>query len=135
MALDKNSKTFAVYVVFLNLASEIHQDIAAQIAALSTKEVKILDKYSDFANVFSEEKTLMLPKRTKLNEYTIELENGKQSPYRPIHSLGLVELKTLKTYIKTHLKTGFIRPFKSFADAFILFGKKPDNTLCQCVNY
>ena len=69
--------------------------------------------YLDFTNIFSEEKALVLPERTKLNEHTIDLEDGKQPLYGPIYSLDLVELETLKTYIETHLKTGFIRPPKS----------------------
>ena len=63
------------------------------------------------------------------------MEDGKQPPYRPIYSLGPVELEILKTYIKTHLKTGFIRPSKSPADAPIFFDKKPDNNLHLCVDY
>ncbi len=43
-----------------------------------------------------------------MNEHVIELIDGKQSPYKPIYALSPVELETLKTYIKTHLKTGFI---------------------------
>ncbi len=43
-----------------------------------------------------------------MNEYTIILVKDKQSSYRPIYSLGPVELEILKTYIKTDLKTGFI---------------------------
>ena len=35
-----------------------------------------------------------------------------------------MELETLKIYIKTHLKTGFIRPSKSPVSASILFDKK-----------
>ena len=77
----------------------------------------------------------MLPKRTDLNEYAIKLEKDKQLPYKPIYSLGLVELKMLKTYIETHLKTGFIQPSKSPASAPILFVKKPDGSLRLCVNY
>ena len=46
-----------------------------------------------------------------------------------------MELETLKTYIKTHLKTGFIRPSKSPAGAPILFDKKPDGSFCLCVDY
>ena len=41
----------------------------------------------------------------------------------------------MKTYIETHLKTGFIRPSKSPAGAPILFDKKPDGSLRLCVNY
>ena len=95
-------------MAFFNLAPGIHPDKMAQIAFLLTEEVKILDKYSDFTDVFSEEKALVLPERTKLNEHAIDLEDGKQPPYGPIYSLGPVELETLKTYIETHLKTGFI---------------------------
>ena len=50
----------------------------------------------------------MLLERTELNEHAINLEDGKQPSYGQIYSLGLVELETLKTYIKTHMKTGFI---------------------------
>ena len=106
--LDEKSKTFVAHVASLNLAPGIHPDRAAQIASLLTKEVKIPDEYLDFTDVFSEKKALVLPERTKLNEHTIDLKDGKQLPYGPIYSLGPVELETLKTYIETHLKTGFI---------------------------
>ena len=134
-ALDENSETFLVYVAFLNLVPEIYLDKEAQIAFLLTKEVKIPDKYSDFTDVFSEEKALVLPECTEFNEHAIDLEDGKQPPYGPIYSLGPVELETLKTYIETHLKTGFIQPSKSPTGAPILFDKKPDGNLRLCVDY
>ena len=77
----------------------------------------------------------MLPERIDLNEHAIKLEGDKQPPYGPIYSLGLVKLETLKAYIKTHLKTGFIWPSKSPAGAPILFNKKPNGSLCLCVDY
>ena len=46
-----------------------------------------------------------------------------------------MELETLKTYIKTYLKTGFIQPSKSPAGAPIFFNKKPDGSLRLCVDY
>ena len=136
-ALDENSETFVVYVASLNLAPTpgIHPDRAAQIALLLTEEVKIPEEYSDFTDVFSEEKALVLPERTESNQHAIELEEGKQPPYGPIYSLGPVELETLKTYIETHLKTGFIRPSKSPAGAPILFDKKPDGSFRLCMDY
>ena len=36
----------------------------------------ILDKYSDFVDVFSEEKALVLPEQTDLNKHAIKLEDG-----------------------------------------------------------
>ena len=133
-ALDEKSETFVVHMASLNLALGIYPDRKSQIAFLLIKEVKNPDKYSDFTDVFSEEKALVLPERTELNEHAIDLEDGKQPPYGPIYSLGPVELETLKTYIETHLKTGFIRPFKSPAGAPILFDKKPDGNLHLCVH-
>ena len=55
-ALDENSETFVVHMASFNLAPGIHLDRTAQIAFSLTKKVKILDKYSDFADVFSEKK-------------------------------------------------------------------------------
>ena len=107
-ALNKNSETFVIHVASLNLTPGLHPDRVAQITSLLVEEVKILDKYSDFANIFSEEIALILLERTELNEHMINLEDGKQLLYGPIYSLGLMELEILKTYIKTHFKTGFI---------------------------
>ncbi len=76
-----------------------------------------------------------LSKNTGINEYTIKLVESKQLLYGPIYSLGLVELETLKTYIETHLKTGFIRPSKSLTDALIFFDQKPDGSLCFYIDY
>ena len=76
-----------------------------------------------------------LPENTGINEHVIELIEDKQTPYSPIYSLSLVELETLKTYIETHLKTGFIRPFKSPISVPIIFDKKPDKSLRLCVDY
>ncbi len=76
-----------------------------------------------------------LPENIGLNEHAIELVEGKQPPYGPIYALNSVELETLKTYIETHLKTGFIRPSKSPAVTPILFDKKLDGSLHLCVHY
>ena len=77
MVLDDKFETFVVYMISLNLTPGIHPDKAAQIASLLAKEVRIPDKYSDFADVVSEAKASVLPKRTELNEYAINLEDGK----------------------------------------------------------
>ncbi len=76
-----------------------------------------------------------LPENTGMNEHAIELIDGKQPLYGPIYALSPVELETLKAYIETHLKTGFIQPSKSLAGAPILFDKKPDGSLRLCVDY
>ena len=76
-----------------------------------------------------------LPENTGMNKNIIKLEKDKQPHFGSIYSLGLVELKTLKTYIKTIMANGFIRPSKSPVRAPILFDQKPDGSLRFCVNY
>ena len=76
-----------------------------------------------------------LSENTRMNEHAIELEEGKQLPFGPIYSLGLVELETLKTYIKTNLVNDFIQPFKSPAGAPILFNQKSDGSFRFCMDY
>ena len=76
-ALDKNSETFVVHIASLSLVPGIYPDRKGQIASLLIEEVKIPDKYSDFTDVFSEEKALVLSERTEFNEHAIDLEDGK----------------------------------------------------------
>ena len=107
--LDENVKAFVVHVTSFSFnLMPIYLAQKAQIALLVAKEVKVLIKYSDFLDVFLEEKALILPKVTEMNQHTIKLPDGQQSAYRLIYSLGPVELKTLKIYIKINLTNGFI---------------------------
>ena len=133
-ALDEHVEAFVVHVTSLSTMA-IHPARKAQIALLVAKEVQILSKYSDFSDVFLEEKALILPEVTELNQHAIKLQKGQQPSYGPIYSLGTVELEILKTYIKTNLANGFIRPSKSPAGAPILFVGKPDGSLRLCVDY
>ena len=89
----------------------------------------------DFSDIFLEEKALVLPKTTDLNQHAIKLQQSQQSVYKLIYSLGPVELKTLKTYNKTNLNNGFICSSKLPASAFILFIKKSDSSFRLCVDY
>ena len=111
--------------------------IKAQVKALLFNEIliEILVEYSNYNNIFSIEYIAELLKNTGINEHTIELEEGKQPPFRSIYSLKPVELKTLKTYIETNLANGFIRSFKFPAGASILFDQKPNRSLRFCVDY
>ena len=88
----------------------IHPAKAAQIAALKQDEslTKVSSKYADYADIFLFDLAMKLPKNIGNNKHAIQLEKDKQPPYRPIYSLELVELETLKIYIKTYLKTGLI---------------------------
>ena len=134
-ALDENVEAFVVYVSSLSSRMTIHPAKKAQFAFLLAEKVTVPTKYLDFADVFLKKSANVLPERTGANEHAIELEEGKQPSYGPIYSLGPVELKTLKTYIKTNLSNGFIRALKLPADAPILFIRKPNGSLRLCVDY
>ena len=135
--LDKNVKAFVVHVGCLSLGLKMTIYLAweAQIASLLAKKVTVLVKYADFANVFLKELAKVLWKQTSINKHAIKLKDHKQSIYKLIYSLGLVELKIFKTYIKINLVNSFIRSLKSPPKTFIFFIWKFDNSFYLCINY
>ena len=137
-ALDVDSETFVVHVAIREREEmPVHSKRQAQVRALLFDEAptEVPAEYFDYSNVFSVENAEKLPENTRINEHAIELEKDKQPPFGLIYSLGLIELETLKTYIKINLANDFIRPSKSPTEAPILFDKKPDGSLCLCVDY
>ena len=96
---------------------------------------KIPIKYFDHADIFFSNQAMELLKNIKTNEHAIELIDCKQLFYKSIYALSLVRLETLKTYIKTYLKTGFIRLSKSLPSVTILFDKEFDSSLRLCIDY
>lgn len=137
MALNPDEKVFVIHVATITSEMAIHLVHEAQIALLKGKKalVTVPAEYSDFADVLSEKLVRVLPEHTEIKTHTINLKKGKQPPYRPTYSLGLVELKTLKTYIETNLVNSFIYPSKSPAGTLILFDQKSDESFCLCVDY
>ena len=70
VVLNKNVKAFVMHETSFSLSKptmSIHPAKEAQIVSLIAKKVKIPAKYSDFADVFLEEKDLVLPEITDLN--------------------------------------------------------------------
>ena len=141
-ALDANSKTFIVHIAIqkyekMPMYSEKQAQIKAQVRALLFNEalIKVSVEYFDYSNVFSAKYAAEYPENTGMNEHVIKLEEDKQPPFGSIYSLGLVELETLKTYIKTNLANGFIWPSKSPVEALILFDRKLDGSFYLCVDY
>ena len=139
-ALDEEFETFVVYVAALEalLAGiAIHPSQKAQISALIRDKTPtiFLSEYVDYADIFSFKLTMELPENTGMNKQAIKLQEGKQPPYEPIYNLGPMELETLKTYIKTHLKIRFIWHFNSPVCAPILFDKKADGSFELCFKY
>lgn len=84
------------------------------------EKVTISTKYLDFSDIFLKKFVAELPGRFDINKHSIDLKPGKQLPYGPIYSLGLLEFEIFKTYIEINLANGFICLFKSLARASIL---------------
>ena len=73
-------ETYVVYVASLGSTSiNVHPSWRPQLFGLITKETftKVLDKYTDFADVFSLNLASKLPEHTKINDYAIKLVNGQ----------------------------------------------------------
>lgn len=125
VVLDKNVKTFEIYLATLSaaLAMQVYFFCQAQVKLLITDKlfVKVLSKYLDYNDIFSFDLVIRQFENSSMNEYTIELVKGKYPPYKPIYSLEPIELEILKSYIQTHLKIGFIHFFKSPAGTSIFF--------------
>ena len=76
-----------------------------------------------------------LTKDNRVEPIRIKLQKNLQLPYNSIYNLGLVELKTLKTYIEINLANGFIQLLKSSVGTFIFFFKKANGTFCLYISY
>ena len=133
-ALILVEEVFVVHMAYLGIKISIHPAREAQIALLLAKEGSVYKKYVYFSDVFSKESAALLPARSDINEHQINLEPGKQPPYRPMYSLGPVELETFKTYIETNLASKFIQSSKSPVKPLILFVRKLDRSFCLYVD-
>ena len=139
-ALDPESEIFIVYVMSLSsdvlpsfflFELDIYPFRRPQVSDLIAEEAstKVFAGYLDFVNVFSLDLASKLLKYIGINNHAMKLVDGQQPYYEPIYSLGLVELKTLKAYIKMNLANRFIKPSKFPANAPMLFDQKSDSFL------
>ena len=117
--------------------SQIKNLTQAQVGALLFGKafIKIPLEYFKYSNIFSAKNIVELLEYTKINNYDIDLKKGKQLLFGSIYSLRLIELKTLKTYIKTNLVNYFIQTFKFFTRAFIFFDQKLNSSFCFYIDY
>lgn len=69
---------------------------------------RILAKYIDIMNVFLKKIVIEVPKLLGIKKNAIKIKIDKKLFYRLIYSLKLVQLKTLKAYIKINLRNSFI---------------------------
>jgi len=82
----------------------------------------ILKKYG---SVFRSELPDGLPPKRSI-EHSIEIEEGSKPPHRPLYQLSPAELKAVKDYVESMLKSGKIRRSKSPFGAPLFFVKEED---------
>lgn len=95
----------------------------------------VISKYTNFANIFFNNLAARLPEHIETNEYTLDLIEGHQRPYRLIYNVRPIKLVILKTYIEINLANGFIRSSMSLGSTSILFVKKINESLQLYINY
>lgn len=104
---------------------------------MKVKEVftAISPKYANFTDIFCPDLMAKLLEHTRINDYVIELIDGKRPLYYSISSLKLVELEILKIYIKTNQPNNFIRSSNFLTGTLIFLVQKLDVSFCLCVKY
>lgn len=139
-AFNKFFGKFVIYVATLEIpVSIITMQPQRKRLLITFKQDKamteILIEYNNFVDVFSPNLAIDFLDCIGINKYDIKLVKSKLSLYGPIYSISLVELETLKTYIETHLKIGFIHLFKSPVKVPIVFNIKSHKSFYLYVNY
>lgn len=134
---DLENEAFVIPVASISQDSDTHPSQRVQITLLKVNEtsISLLLKYIDFVNLIFKYLAFELPKYIGITNNAIKPITEQQSTYELIYSLELIELETLKTYIKTILANGLIRLSKFSAGAIYLFIKKPDRSFQLFVNY
>ena len=98
--LDADSKIFVVHItIWERKKMPMHLEKQTKVRALlfDKAPTEVPAKYSNYNNVFLAKNAAELSENIGMNEYAIELEEGKQAPFRPIYSLGQIEFEMLKT--------------------------------------
>lgn len=94
---------FVIYIVYFRSKILIYLACKASIALLLAEKISVPKKYIDFLDVFFKKLMIVFFDYLNINKHVIDLKPNKQPLYKPIYSLSLVKLKTLKTYIKVNL--------------------------------
>ncbi|KAK3506210.1 hypothetical protein QTP70_002182 [Hemibagrus guttatus] len=91
-------------------------------------------QYTDFMEVFSEERAARLPTH-QVWDCAIDLLPNTSLPKGRVYPLSLPESKAMEEYIETALDAGHIRPSTSPAAAGFFFVGKRDGGLRPCIDY
>jgi hypothetical protein len=95
----------------------------------------IPQEYHQYADVFLEQDSNILPPHRGTTDHRILLEEGMSPSYCPLYKQSEEELQEAKAYITWNLAQGFIVPSKAPFASPILMAQKPSGGLRFCVDY
>lgn len=97
-------------IIYSLQTAQIFDGKAMQFAVLQYNEIstKFLFICGNYTNMFLYNLSIKLLQDISMNKYVIKPVENEQPYYISIFNLKLIELKTLKTHIKIHLKIEFI---------------------------
>ena len=129
--LNLKDEAFLIYVVFVNRDLNVYTSCRAHMVLLMVDKTSgsILFKYTNLIDVFSKDLAVELSEYIGINDFTIKLIERHQLSYKSSYILRPIELKALKTYIKTYLANNFLKLSKFSISAPILLIKKPNYSL------
>ena len=111
------------------------EDLAAYCEHKNIDSATLLPKlYTAFLNVFFRKEADTLLKHGPY-DHTIHLKEDTQAPASALYSMSRDEALKLCQYLDENLSKEFIRASRSDAAASVLFVKKPEGSLCFCVDY
>ena len=108
-------------LIYLKKQAQIQNKARIKAIIFNKAFTIILAEYFNYNNIFLAEYIVELLEYIKINDHVTKLKKGRQLFFRLFYNLKLVELETLKTYIKSNLANDFIYFFKSPAKALILY--------------
>ena len=123
--LNEAACTFAISAADINTMLDLPND---------DNPVDIPPEYQEFHSLFSEKEANKLPPH-RPEDQRIPLMEGTTPSFGPLYSLSRQELEALRNWLDDNLAKGFIRTSSSPEGSPILFVKKKDGSLRQCVDY
>jgi hypothetical protein len=123
--------------IFTTLDLTLFSSTIAQINAILSLNppTTVPNEYMKFTNVFEPKNSQKLPPYCLGINHEIPFVPNAKPIYGPIYNLSKTKFQALKEYIDNMIAKGCICPFKSPFDSPVLFIKKPDSSLCLCVDY
>ncbi len=137
LAAKRKRETYVALSYQLLSTDKLSQNADQQTArcnALQAKELKIFFVIQDFKKVFSKILSDSLNMHDQMKHF-INLMKSKMSCIKSIYKMTQDEFAVIWDYLNNALKKKWICSSSSFAEAFVLFIKKLNESLHLCMNY